>query len=151
MNVNQRLIDLEIEIPEMSKPLADYVPAVKTGEYIFISGQLPIVDGDLIYSGKIGKNLSLGEGKDAARIACINCLAALKSKVSLEDVEQIVKVTGYVQCGEDFIEHPQVINGASELLGQIFGDKGTHSRAAVGVNSLPLNAPCEVEMIVKIK
>lgn len=152
MNIEQRLGELGIIVPEAAKPLAAYVPALKTGEYVYISGQLPVKDGDLVYTGKLGRDLSVEEGRKAAEICLINCLAALKTCIdSLDNVVRIVKITGYVQSADDFYDQPKVINGASELLEKIFGEKGKHARAAVGVNALPLNAACEVEMVVQVK
>lgn len=152
MSIETRLKELKIAIPEAAKPLAAYVPALKTGEYVYVSGQLPVKDGNLAYAGKLGRDLSVEEGRKAAEICLINCLAALKSCIgSLDDVVRIVKITGYVQSADDFYEQPQVINGASELLEKIFGDQGRHARAAAGVNALPLNAACEVEMVVQVK
>ncbi|SHG87691.1 Enamine deaminase RidA, house cleaning of reactive enamine intermediates, YjgF/YER057c/UK114 family [Thermosyntropha lipolytica DSM 11003] len=152
MNIEQRLNNLGITIPEVAKPLAAYVPALKAGEFVYISGQLPLREGKLVYSGKLGRDLSVEEGQRAAEICLINCLAALKSCIgSLDKVERIVKITGYVQSADDFYEQPQVINGASLLLEKIFGEKGIHARAAVGVNALPLNAACEVEMVVQVR
>lgn len=152
MNIEQRLSELGIIIPEAARPLAAYVPALKAGEFVYISGQLPVKDGKLLYSGKLGRDLSVEEGKKAAEICLINCLAALKSCInSWDEVARIVKITGYVQSTDDFQEQPQVINGASELLIKIFDEKGVHARAAVGVNALPLNAACEIEMVVQVK
>ncbi|MBO8159121.1 RidA family protein [Thermosyntropha sp.] len=152
MKVEERLKELGIAVPEAARPLAAYVPALKSGEFVYISGQLPIKEGELVYAGKLGRDLSLEEGRKAAEICLINCLAALKSCLdSFDDIDQIVKITGYVQSTDDFYEQPQVLNGASELVEKIFGERGKHTRAAVGVNALPLNAACEVEMIVKVK
>ncbi len=152
MDVETKLKDLGIIIPESSKPLAAYVPGLIAGDFVYVSGQLPQKDGKILYTGSIGKDLTVAEGQDASRLAVINCLAVLKS--CLDDwssLLRIIKITGYVQCERDFHEQAKVLNGASELLEQIFGDRGKHARAAVGVYALPLNAACEVEMIAHIK
>ncbi|HWP95838.1 MAG TPA: RidA family protein [Syntrophomonadaceae bacterium] len=152
MNVEDRLRELNLTLPPVNKPLAAYVPAVSAGSLVFISGQLPLQDGKLVYSGKVGRDLSVEEGQAAARIAVINCLAALRDVVpSWESIDSIVKITGYIQCEGDFYQQPQVLNGASELLEQIFSSRGCHARVALGVNALPLNAACEVEMIAQLK
>lgn len=152
MNVEDRLRELNLTIPPVNKPLAAYVPALAAGSLVFISGQLPMQDGNLMYSGKVGRDLSVEEGQAAARISVINCLAALRDLVpSWDSIESIVKITGYIQCEGDFFQQPQVLNGASELLEQIFSSRGRHARVAVGVSALPLNAACEVEMIAQIK
>lgn len=149
--MQERLKELNIVIPEVAKPLAAYVPAVKTGDLVYISGQLPVSENNLIYKGKIGSDLSVEEGRDAAKLCVINCLAALTTCADLNSIERIIKVTGYIQCTPDFYDQAIVLNGASELLVDLLGEKGRHSRVAIGVNSLPLNAACEVEMIVKVK
>lgn len=151
MDVEERLSKLGVVIPEVSKPVAAYVPALKAGEFVYVSGQLPLKDGQLVYQGKIGKDLTVEEGQAAAEIAVINCLAALKSCITdWGQVVQIVKINGYIQSESDFSDQALVLNGASNLLEQVFADKGKHARAAVGVNSLPLNAACEIEMIVQV-
>jgi len=152
VDVETKLKDLGIIIPESSKPLAAYVPGLIAGDFVYVSGQLPQKDGKILYTGSIGKDLTVAEGQDASRLAVVNCLAVLKS--CLDDwssLLRIIKITGYVQCERDFHEQAMVLNGASELLEQIFGDRGKHARAAVGVYALPLNAACEVEMIAHIK
>ena len=149
--MEERFKELNITIPEVVQPIAAYVPAVRAGDLVFISGQLPIQEGKIVYQGKLGQDVAINEGKTAAIICIINCLAALKSLVDLNSVEQIVKITGYINSAADFYEQAAVLNGASELLQELWQEKGRHARAAVGVNSLPLNAACEIEMIVKIK
>lgn len=152
MNVEARLKELGIAIPEAAKPIAAYVPGVVAGNLLFISGQLPLAEGKLTMTGKLGRELQISEGRAAARQSAINCLAVMKNHIdNWEQVLQIVKITGYVQSADNFYDQAQVVNGASELLQEIFGEKGRHARAAVGVNNLPLNAPCEIEMIVMIK
>lgn len=152
MDIDHRLKDLGIIIPKIARPLAAYVPGLIAGNFVYISGQLPSRDGKILYTGSIGKDLAVAEGQDASRLAVINCLAVLKSCLGeWSSLERIVKITGYIQCEKDFYDQALVLNGASELLEQILGDKGKHARAAVGVNSLPLNAACEVEMIAHIR
>ncbi|KAF1084396.1 putative aminoacrylate peracid reductase RutC [Sporotomaculum syntrophicum] len=152
MDIENKLQELGIVIPEINKPLAAYVPGRLAGDFIYVSGQLPIKAGEIIYAGRVGAELNLAEGQEAARLAAINCLAVLHD--TLQDwsrLVQIVKITGYVQSGQDFYEQAKVINGASELLEQVFGERGKHARAALGVAALPLNAACEVEMIAQIR
>lgn len=149
--VEQKLKELGLEVPEVAKPVAAYVPAVKVGGYVYTAGQIPFVNGELKYRGKLGKDFTVEEGYEAAKFCALNCLAAIKSVVDLDDIEQVVKVVGFVNSAEGFNEQPKVINGVSELLGEVFGEKGKHARSAVGVNELPLNAAVEVEMIVKVK
>ncbi|MEN6325320.1 MAG: RidA family protein [Syntrophomonas sp.] len=152
MNIHRRLQELQITIPDVNPPLAAYVPGLRAGEFIYVSGQLPMQNGKLLYAGKIGRDLNLDAGKAASRLAAINCLAVLKKYLeSWDELEQIVKITGYISCESNFSEQAAVLNGASELLEQVFAEKGRHARAAVGVNSLPLNAACEVEMIARLK
>lgn len=152
MKAESKLKELGITLPEPPKPLGVYVPAVKIGEWVYVSGMVALQNGQLKYKGKVGKNLTLEQGYEAARICGINALAALKSVIGdLDKVEQIAKVVGYVNGSEDFTKHPQVINGASELFSKLFGDKGIAARCAVGATGLPEDSPVEVDMVVKIK
>jgi Putative translation initiation inhibitor, yjgF family len=152
MDIDKKLEELGITIPEIAKPLAAYVPGLIAGDFVYISGQLPSRDGKVQYTGSIGKDLTIAEGQAASRLAAINCLAVLKSSLpAWSYLLRIVKITGYVQCEKDFHDQAQVLNGASELLEQIFANNGQHARAAVGVYALPLNAACEIEMIAQIK
>lgn len=152
MSIEDRLKELGIQIPSVAKPVAAYVPAVRAGQWVYVSGQLAFVDGKLEKVGKVGQDVTLEEAQKEAEKCAINCLAALKSEIgSLDNVERIVKVTGFVASAPGFNDQPKVINGASELLGRIFGEKGQHARAAVGVSELPLNAVCEVELIALVK
>ncbi len=152
MSYEAKVKELGLAIPEAPKPVATYVPAVKVDNYVYTSGQIPFVDGQLKYKGKLGKELTLEQGYEAAKICVLNCLAVVKGQVgSLDNIDRIVKVTGFVNSAPNFTDQPKVINGASELLGDIFGESGQHVRAAVGVNELPVNAAVEVEMIVKVK
>ena len=152
MGIDARLNELGLVIPEPAKPVAAYVPAMRTGNLIFVSGQLPMVKGELKWKGIVGQDLDIASGYDAARICAINCLAAVKTlEPNLDRIKRIVKVTGFVSSLPAFGDQPKVVNGASELLQLIFGEKGIHARAAVGVTSLPLNAAVEVEMIVEVE
>lgn len=152
MSIEQKLQEMGLELPVVAKPLASYVPAVATEGYVYTSGQVPMVKGELKYKGKIGQDLDETQGYEAAKVCALNCLAAVKSVAgSLDNIEKIVKVVGFVNSAPGFTMQPKIINGASDLLGQLFGEKGAHARSAVGVSELPLNAACEVEIIVKIK
>lgn len=152
MSIESKLKDMGLTLPEAPKPVAAYVPAVISAGYVYTAGQIPFVGGELKYKGKVGRDLDEAQGYEAARVCALNCLSVIKAQVgSLDNVEQVVKVTGFVSSAPGFNGQPKVINGASELLGQLFGDKGRHARSAVGVNELPLDAACEVEMIVKVK
>jgi len=147
-----KLKELGIELPEAPKPLAVYIPVVKMDNIVFTAGQIPLKNGKLVLEGKVGKNLSLEEGQKAAEQCAINCLSVIKSICgSLDNIERIVKLTVFVNSADDFALQHLVANGASEFIGKIFGDAGRHARSAVGVNQLPMNAPVEVEMIVKLK
>jgi len=149
--IEARLKELGIELPAVSRPLAAYVPAVRTGRYVYVSGQLPVVDGKPAFTGKVGAEVTPEEGRRAARLAAINALAALAGAVgNLDSVVRIVKVTGYVASAAGFEGQPTVVNGASELLGEVFGEAGRHARAAVGVAELPLGVPVEIELIAEI-
>lgn len=150
--IEEKIVELGYTLPVVAKPLAAYVPAVKVGDYIFTSGQVPLVDGKIVYTGKVGGEVSEEDGIKAAEICALNCLAAVKSMLnSLDEVEKVVKVTVFVNSANDFVNQPEVANGASELIGKIFGEAGKHARSAVGVNVLPRNASVEIEMIVKVK
>ncbi len=151
MDPESRLKELGIELPAPPKPLGAYVPAVRAGDLVFVSGEKASVGGVLKLKGKIGGNLSIEEGYEAARICGLNCLAALKSAVALSEVERVVKVVGYVNSAEGFNQQPKVVNGASELFLKVFGDGGQHARVAVGVSELPDDSPVEVSMIVKVR
>lgn len=151
-NIEARLVELGIELPELVPPVAAYVPAMIHGDLVFTAGQLPFVAGALPATGKVGDGhglVSAEEAKDLARTCVLNALAAVKSAIgSLDRVTQIVKVTGFVSSDPGFTGQPGVINGASETLVEIFGDAGRHARSAVGVSVLPLDAPVEVEIVV---
>jgi enamine deaminase RidA (YjgF/YER057c/UK114 family) len=153
--IDLRLSELGIDIPDVVAPVAAYVPAVVHGDLVFTAGQLPMVSGALPATGKVGDGHGLvpaADAKEYARIAALNALAAIKAVLgSLDRITSIVKVTGFVASHPDFTGQPGVINGASDVLGQIFGDAGAHARSAVGVAVLPLDAPVEIELIVAFK
>jgi enamine deaminase RidA (YjgF/YER057c/UK114 family) len=152
MSFEAKLKEMGIVVPDAPKPVAAYVPAVKIGDMIYTSGQIPFVAGQLKYKGKVGRDISLEEGYDAAKVCAINALAAIKSLVgSLDQIEKIVKVVGFVNSAPGFTDQPKVINGASELLAAAFGEAGAHARSAVGVAELPVDSAVEVELIVKVK
>jgi enamine deaminase RidA (YjgF/YER057c/UK114 family) len=145
-----RLAELGIELPTVPAPLAAYVPAVRSGTFVFTSGQLPIVAGQLQGSGKVGAEVTAEEAADYARICALNALAAVHSVADIDSVVRVVKVVGYVASTPDFTGQPAVVNGASNFLGDVFGDAGCHARSAVGVAALPLDAPVEVELVVEV-
>lgn len=145
-----RLAELGITLPSVAAPLAAYVPAVRSGSYVYTSGQLPFVDGALPASGKVGGAVTAEQAKDLARIAALNALAAIDALVGIDTVRRIVKVVGFVASAEGFTGQPAVVNGASELLGEIFGDAGKHARSAVGVAELPIGSPVEIELQVEV-
>ena len=149
--IEEKIKDLGYIVPEAPKPLAAYIPVIKSDNLIFTAGQLPMVDGKLIAEGKLGLEVSNELGTKAAEICALNCLSVIKSEIGyLENIEQIVKVTVFVNSADGFTAQPQIANGASEFLVNVFGDAGKHVRSAVGVNELPINAPVEIEMIVKV-
>ena len=150
MNASARLKQLGVALPEVVAPLASYVPAVRTGNLVYTSGQLPIEGGKLARTGKVGAGVSPEEAKALARICALNALAAVGSVVGLDAVARVVKVVGFVASAPGFNGQPSVVNGASELLTDVFGDQGVHARSAVGVLELPLDAPVEVELIVEV-
>jgi len=148
---SQRLAELGIAIPEVVPPVAAYVPAVVTGRYVYTSGQLPMREGAMIAEGLVGSDVDPEVAKECARQSAINALAAAQSVIgSLDRVTRVVKVVGFVASAPGFTGQPGVINGASELLLEVFGDQGRHARSAVGVAGLPLNAPVEVEMVLEV-
>ena len=150
--IEEKIKELGFLLPEAPKPLAAYVPAVKVDGFVFTSGQLPTENGVLKYKGKVGAQVSETEGSKAAEICALNCLSVIKSVAgSLDNIEQVVKLTAFVNSADFYSGQPRVANGASELLVKIFGDKGKHARSAVGVSELPLDAPVEIEMIVRLK
>lgn len=151
MTVEARLRELNITLPDPPAPVAAYVPVVRSGNLLFTSGNGPWEDGDMKYSGKLGRDLSVEEGYEAARVVMLNLLSVIRAEIgTLDRVEQVVKVHGFVASGRDFNHQPEVMNGASELLEAVFGKRGKHARSAIGVNELPSNIPVEIEMIVQI-
>ncbi|MBT8380417.1 MAG: RidA family protein [Ignavibacteria bacterium] len=150
--IEEKLKELGLLVPPAPKPLAAYIPAMKVGNFVFTSGQVPIEDGKIIYSGKVGKDLSEQQACKAAELCLINCLSAVKSVISnLDNISKIVKLTVFVNSAEGFTNQPKVANGASGLLEKIFGENGKHVRSAVGVNELPLNSAVEIELIALVK
>lgn len=147
----KRLEELGIELPAATAPVASYVRSVRSGDFVYVSGQLPLINGVIATPGKVGSEVTLEQGFDAAKQCAINAIAALKAEVGdLGRVSRIVKLTGFVSCAPQFTAQPQVVNGASELFLMVFGESGRHARSAVGVSSLPLDAPVEVELIAEV-
>ena len=151
MTASERLAELGIILPAVAKPLAAYVPAVRTGTLVYTSGQLPLQAGDLTHIGKVGAEVTPEQAKVAARTCALNALAAIDALVGIDAVIRIVKVVGFVASAPGFSGQPGVVNGASEVFGELFGDAGAHARSAVGVSELPLDAPVEVELIVEVR
>ncbi|SDP95105.1 Enamine deaminase RidA, house cleaning of reactive enamine intermediates, YjgF/YER057c/UK114 family [Actinopolyspora xinjiangensis] len=145
-----RLAELGVELPEVARPVASYVPAVRTGNHVHTAGQLPIVSGTLSATGKVGGEVDPDTARGLARICTLNALAAVDGVVGLDSLAGVVKVVGFVASAEGFTGQPGVLNGASELLGEVFGESGAHARSAVGVAELPMGAPVEVELIAEV-
>ncbi|HUQ00643.1 MAG TPA: RidA family protein [Aeromicrobium sp.] len=151
MTPSDRLAELGLALPDVVPPLAAYVPAVRSGDLVFTAGQVPLRDGALLRIGKVGTDVSPEDAYDCARQCALNALAAAASVAGgVDAIQQVVKVAVYVASAPDFIGQPAVANGASELLGEVFGDAGQHARSAVGASSLPLDAPVEVELVVRV-
>lgn len=149
--IEEKLASLGIMLPSPPKPLASYIPVVRTGNLVFVSGQIPISDGKVLYCGKVTKDLSVEEAQKGARLCVINALAHLKLELgNLDKISKIVRVSGFVNSPPEFTDQPKVINGASDLLYEIFEKKGQHTRIAVGVSSLPLNSAVEIDLIVEV-
>ena len=147
----QRLEELGLTVPGVAEPVAAYIPAIRSGNHVHTSGQLPMRDGQLIQAGKVGGEVTQEEAVECARQCALNALAAIKAEVGeLSAVKQVVKVVAFVASTPDFTGQPLVANGVSELLGEVFGDAGRHARSAVGVSALPLDAPVEVELLVEV-
>ncbi len=151
MKATAQLAELGITLPAVTPPLAAYVPAVRTGNLVYTAGQLPLASGDLTHSGKVGAEVSPEDAKEAARTCALNALAAIDALVGIDSVVRVVKVVGFVASAPGFTGQPGVVNGASEFIGEVFGDAGVHARSAVGVAELPLGAPVEVELIVEVE
>lgn len=150
MGALARLEELGVELPSVAVPLASYIPATRVGNQVWTSGQLPVVGGELPASGKVGAEVSLEKAQELARVAVLNALAAIDGLVGLDRVTRVVKVVGFVASDPSFTEQAAVINGASDFLGEVFGDAGIHARSAVGVAVLPKDSPVEIEVIVEI-
>ncbi|NWF88985.1 MAG: RidA family protein [Ignavibacteriaceae bacterium] len=148
--IEEKIINLGFTLPEAPKPLASYIPALAVNNLVFTAGQLPLKNGVLLFKGKLGKDVTDDEGKQAAQQCILNCLSVVKNEIgSLDNIDKIIKLTVFVNSAEGFINHPQVANGASDLIRSIFGENGKHVRSAVGVAELPLDAPVEIEMVCK--
>ncbi len=152
MKVEDDIAKLGLKLPKPPKPVGTYVPTVRVGNLIYTSGQGPSVEGELRHKGKIGKDLTLEQGYEAARLAALNCLSAVKAEIGdLDKVERVIKVTGFVNSADGFNKQPQVMNGATELLVKLFEQEGYPARTSIGVNELPNDIAVEVEMIVQVK
>jgi enamine deaminase RidA (YjgF/YER057c/UK114 family) len=152
MSPEENLAKLGLSLPAPVKPVAAYVPTVRTGNLVFVAGQIPMVEGKLAKTGRLGEGVSLEEGQQLARQCVLNGLAALKAEIGdLRKVKRVVRVGAFVACTDAFADQPKVANGGSELLQQVFGEKGRHARAAVGTNALPLGAPVEIELLVEVE
>jgi enamine deaminase RidA (YjgF/YER057c/UK114 family) len=151
MSVKEKLAALGLTLPTAAAPVAAYVPAVKSGNLVFTAGQLPVVDGKLVLTGKVGSDVTLEDAKKMAEICALNALAAISLVADIDKIEKVIRVGGFVNSAPGFVAIPAVINGASELLIKLFGDvNGKHARTAVGVAELPLNAPVEIEIIIEL-
>jgi enamine deaminase RidA (YjgF/YER057c/UK114 family) len=152
MSLKEKIESLGLTLPVAALPIAAYVPAVKTGNLVFVAGQLPLVDGKIVKEGKVGKEVTPEEAKEMAQVCALNALAAITLVVDIDQIERIVRVGGFVNGAPGFTAIPGVINGASELFIKLFGEiNGKHARTAIGVAELPLNAPVEVEMVVEVR
>ncbi len=152
MSIKEKLAEIGLTLPVAAVPVAAYVPAVKTGNLVFTAGQLPIVDGKVLITGKVGAEVTPEQAKDMAQICALNALAAISLVADIDQIERIIRVGGFVNGVPGFVAIPQVVNGASELLIKLFGEvNGKHARTAIGVAELPLNAPVEIEMVVQLK
>lgn len=150
-SVSARLTNLGIALPRVAAPVAAYVPAVRVGNQVWTSGQLPFVSGSLPVTGKVGGGVSEDSAKDLARTAALNALAAVDALVGIDKVSRVLKIVGFVASADDFGGQPGVVNGASELMAEVFGESGAHARSAVGVAELPMGSPVEVELVVEIE
>ncbi len=149
--IQKRLQALNITLPQVNRPLGAYVPALRVGDLVYVSGQLPMREGKMVFSGRVGRDLNLEMAQQAAQLCMVNVLASLSSiGIPLEAVQQIIRLAGYVQSAENFFDQPKVLNGASELCHKIFGERGIHTRVALGAYALPLNAAVELEAIIQV-
>jgi len=152
MSFERKLTELGITLPAPPKPVATYIPAVLAGELLFLSGVIPFRDGQLVFEGKLGRELTVEQGYEASRLALLNALAIIRQELgTLDRVKRVVRLTGHVASAEGFVQHPAVINGASDLLVKIFDEAGKHARVALGAAELPLNAPVEIELILQVR
>jgi len=152
VSYEQKLIELGITLPAPPKPVATYISAVLAGELLFLSGVIPFRDGKLVFEGKLGRELTVEQGYEASRVALLNALAIVRQELgTLDRVKQVVRMTGHVASAEGFVQHPAVINGASDLLVKVFDEAGKHARVALGAAELPLNAPVEIELIIQVR
>ena len=152
MSPEDKLKELGIELPEAPDPLGSYIPVVRTGNLVFLSGMLPLIQGKLTRQGKVGRDINLDVAGEDARVATVNALSVLKAHIgSLDKVKRCIKITGYVASDPDFLEQPKVLNAASDLIFEIFGERGKHVRTTVGVNVLPFNSPIEIEFIFEVQ
>ena len=150
MSWTGRLVELGIPLPPVAPPAGVYLPAVRTGSLVFTAGQVPLVDGTMVATGKVGAEIDAETARQLARTCALNALAAVDALVGLDSVTRVVKVVGFVASAPGFTGQPEVVNGASDLLGEVFGEAGAHARSAVGVAELPLGAPVEVELVVEV-
>jgi enamine deaminase RidA (YjgF/YER057c/UK114 family) len=151
MSIESNLEEIGITLPAVAKPVASYIPVTRTGNIVYTAGQLPMMEGTLRFVGKLGRDLGIEDGQESARIALLNALAAVKSEIGdLEKVEKVLRMNVFVNSAEDFTDQAKVANGASELLEKIFGDRGRHTRCAIGANTLPLGAAVELDLIVAV-
>ena len=152
MSAEEKIRELGLELPTPPQPAGSYTRAVRTGNLIFVAGQLPLKEGKMEFSGKIGKNLSAEEGYEASKLCALNALSILKAEVeTLENIVRLVRLTGFVCSAEGFTDQPQVVNGASELFAEVLGERGVHARLAIGCNELPLGAAVELEVIAEVR
>ncbi|NUS73405.1 MAG: RidA family protein [Corynebacteriales bacterium] len=151
MSYTKNLAELGLVLPPVASPAGAYVPAVRSGNYVYTAGQLPIIDGELAATGKLGAEITAEQGKELTARCALNALAALDDVAGLDNVVRIVKVVGFIASAPGFTAQPAVLNGASELLGAVFGENGRHARSAVGVSELPLGSPVEVELIAEVR
>lgn len=150
MTASENLKNLGIELPDVAAPVAVYIPATKVGNQVWTSGQLPFIDGALPAVGKVGADVSAEQAESYARVAALNALAAIDAGVGIDNVTRVLKIVGFVASAQDFGGQPGVVNGASQLMGEVFGEAGAHVRSAVGVAELPLNSPVEIEVVVEV-
>ena len=150
-DVRAKLAELGLSLPVAAKPIAAYVPAVRTGNLVFTAGQLPLVNGAMVMAGKVGGEITVEQAKEMAQLCALNALAAVELVANVDDIVRVVRVVGYVNGVPGFVNHPGVVNGASELFVHIWGEEGKHARSAVGIAELPLNSPVEIELTVELK